>query len=380
MATGQQQQEFRTPQEYVQALAAADPQTALQIAMAETQRVQALAQQANAEYRAMAEIDFDNEGRIVKANMAGLWRLGQMYARSNLVPEQYRGKPDDCAIACQLAFRWRADPMMVMQSSYIVHGRPGIEGKLLIALLNSSGKIKGRLRFKLEGEGPNRKCTATAVDAESGDEVEAVVTWAMAEAEGWTKDKTSKSGYTQKSKWNTMPDLMFQYRAAAFLVRVHYPEVLMGMRTVDELEDIDGGAAPASNGKKTARTVEDLMEASEAATPVGFKDHTGPMPSDEELLEKEQAEQAQEGTEPEPEQKDETSDDRPWRNEPLPAGILARFETAVNHQQLDKARDDGIQAAQTKAEFDGVHLAHAGRGAELESGRQAKGRKQKNLV
>lgn len=240
--------------QYLEKVKEVGPQTALELVLAETERQKVAAEAKDAEYRAkeaeykaLAELEFDSDGRIVKANMAGLWRLANSYARSKIVPEQYRGNPDDCFIACQMAFRWKADPMMVMQSSYVVHGKPGIEGKLAIALINSSGKLKGRVRYKFNGEGKTRQCTAYAIDKETGDEVSSTVTWAMAEAEGWTK----KSG----SKWLTIPDVMFTYRSATFLVRQYFPEVLMGMKTVDELDD-----TAEAEPRRMPRSLDDLAD------------------------------------------------------------------------------------------------------------------------
>jgi hypothetical protein len=234
--------------DYCNKIAAANPSEAVQIALAEAERAKAVAEQAQAEYRAMAEVEFDAKGRIVKANLAGLYRLAQAYSGSQIVPEQYRGKPSDCFIACQMAFRLGVDPLAYMQASYIVHGKPGIEAKLAVAMLNTSGRIKGRISYKLEGtiKDKTRACTASAIDAETGEVVSATVDWAMVEAEGWA----SKSG----SKWKTMPDVMFHYRSAVFLIRLYYPEVLMGMQTRDELEDMGEAAPPARNlAELTAR-------------------------------------------------------------------------------------------------------------------------------
>jgi hypothetical protein len=52
----------------------------------------------------------------------------------------------------------------------------------------------------------------------------------MAKAEGWY----GKAG----SKWKTMPELMLQYRAAAFFGRLYCSDILMGMQTVEEVADI----------------------------------------------------------------------------------------------------------------------------------------------
>jgi hypothetical protein len=58
-----------------------------------------------------------------------------------------------------------------------------------------------------------------------------VVSMEMANAEGWL----SKNG----SKWKTMPEQMLMYRAATFFCRTYCPEVLAGVKTQDELMDIE---------------------------------------------------------------------------------------------------------------------------------------------
>ena len=160
-----------------------------------------------------------------------LFRVANMFAGSSLVPEQYRGKPNDCFIVCQMAFRLKVDPLMLMQKTYVVHGKPGMESQLLIALANTRGPFTGPIQWKFDGTGNKRQCTAYATHKISKAVCEATVTWDMAEKEGWIK----KAG----SKWQTIPDLMFQYRSATFLVRLYCPEVAMGFPTVDELDDID---------------------------------------------------------------------------------------------------------------------------------------------
>ena len=186
-----------------------------------------------------------------------LWRVATGYSRSKLVPEQFRGKSDDCFIICQLAIRLNVDPFMLMQSTYIVHGRPGFEAKLAIALLNSSGKIKGTVKTEFSGIGDDYGCRAWCVDAETGDRVDGPkIDIKMVKAEGWLKDNG-----TQKSKWATMPDMMFRYRAASYLIKTNYPEVLMGMPTVEEVEDV------ATVRTTTAMTNQTRVEALLAGAP-----------------------------------------------------------------------------------------------------------------
>ncbi len=224
---------FKSVEEYVNKLAQSSPQEAVQIALAERGRAANELQRARTEQQAMAELEFDDQGRIVKANLAGLFKLAGAYATAGeITPVAYRGNQSACFVACQMAFRLKVDAMAYMQNSYIVHGKPGMEAKFQIAMLNTSGKIKGRVRYRDERDPKTGKIiasTAYCFDAETGEEVCARVDSEMVKAEGWSKN----------TKWNTLPDLMFHYRAGSFLIRQYYPEVTLGMPTVEELRDLD---------------------------------------------------------------------------------------------------------------------------------------------
>lgn len=166
-----------------------------------------------------------------------LWRVAQLFASSQLVPEAFQDKPADCLIATQMAIRLGVDPFMFMQNTYVYKGKPGMEGKLAIALINSSGLFRGPLRYDLGGTGDARGCTAWAVDKDTGERIEGPrVTIATAKAEGW---------YGQNKKWQTIPDLMLQYRAGSWFGRLICPERLMGMQTIEELHDTGAAVAPA---------------------------------------------------------------------------------------------------------------------------------------
>lgn len=158
-----------------------------------------------------------------------LWRVARLFSESALVPAHFQGKPQDCFIASQMAMRLGVDPFMFMQNTYVTQGKPGMEGKLAIALVNSSGKFGGQLRFRLSGEGDDYGCVAYTTDKQTGEELTGPrVTIKVAKDEGW---------YSRNKKWQSIPDLMLQYRAGAWFGRLYCPERLMGMQTVDELID-----------------------------------------------------------------------------------------------------------------------------------------------
>lgn len=199
----------------------------------------------------------------------------EFLSNSNLVPEQYRsvtegrgkfGKGDgnfthnpnaaaNCLIALNMASRMGADPLMIMQNLYLIEGRPAWSSQFIIAAINSCGRFTAlRFEFKELGERDvsynetswsngskqvNKKtvrindfsCVAWATEKATGERIESSpITMDLAIKEGWY----GKSG----SKWQTMERQMAMYRAAAFFGRIYAPELLMGIQTKEEVDDI----------------------------------------------------------------------------------------------------------------------------------------------
>lgn len=228
-------------------------------------------------------------------------RVANMLSNSTLVPEQYRaitkvkiGKDNfgnmqfrdepnpnglsNCIVALNMANRMGADPLMIMQNLYLIEGRPSWSSQFIMASINSCGRFSS-LRFEVESLGEveveyqetawsngrknvvtktlkveNSTCVAWAI--ESGTEIpnfsleelkehggvykcckfygiplveSSKISVEMAVKEGWY----TKNG----SKWKTMPEQMLRYRAASFFGRVYAPELLMGLRSVEEEKD-----------------------------------------------------------------------------------------------------------------------------------------------
>ena len=163
-------------------------------------------------------------------------RIGKAFASSTLVPAAYRDNVANCIVALEMANRMGASPLLVMQNLYLVHGNPGWSSKFLIATFNQCGRFTA-LRY--EWNESRTTCRAWATEKSTGERIDGpTVSLDMAKAEGWS----TKNG----SKWQTMPELMLMYRAAAFLIRTYAPEISMGLSTSDELVDMgeQPGAKP----------------------------------------------------------------------------------------------------------------------------------------
>jgi len=225
-----------------------------------------------------------------------LQRSAKAFTNSTMVPPAYQAvitkgygqrattEPNpaavsNCMIALDMAQRLQANPLMVMQNLHIIEGKPSWSSQFIIAAINSCGRFSP-LRFDLQWldemdatystfewvDGRkveqkhavrirNARCVAWAVERGTSipqfslDDLKAhgsiyrcckhygipiiespPVTMEMAVNEGWY----GKNG----SKWRSMPDLMMQYRTAAFFGRIYAPELLMGLPTDDEVRDV----------------------------------------------------------------------------------------------------------------------------------------------
>ena len=193
--------------------------------------------------RAMAETTFG--GSISPFSNGDAFKLAcamaERIADSSLLPEDYRGKPENVLIAMDYASRLpNISPIMLIQNMDVVKGRPALRGTFLAGLINHS-PLFSRLKYEFRGTdnpggkpSPDYGCRAYAVERETGEIIYGTwIDWRMVEAEGWSANK----------KWTSMRDQMFEYRAAAFWSRANASDITLGMYETEELRDaaiIDG--------------------------------------------------------------------------------------------------------------------------------------------
>lgn len=158
-------------------------------------------------------------------------RVCMALAESSLVPKDYQGNVANCLIALDMSQRLGANVLAIMQSLYIVHGRPSWSSTFIAGAINTCGRFHP-VQYEMSGEGDTRACYCRATVRETQEEVVGpTVTIKMAKAEGWFQ----KNG----SEWQTMPELMLRYRAVTFFGRLYAPEILLGMQTDDEVIDVE---------------------------------------------------------------------------------------------------------------------------------------------
>lgn len=161
-----------------------------------------------------------------------LMEMSSFLSKSTVVPAVYMNRPENCFIALDMASRMGISPMIVMQNLHIIQGKPSWSGAAVASLIKASPQFKNvELVYVGTPNADNWGAYVTAESTITGKTIKGgTVTLAIAKKEGWFQ----KAG----SKWQTMPEIMLAYRAYAWFGRVHAPELLMGLQSSDEVEDV----------------------------------------------------------------------------------------------------------------------------------------------
>lgn len=185
-----------------------------------------------------------------------IYRIAAAYSRSNMVAPHYQGGKDsaghaNCFLVITMAEDLGLSHALALQHITPVKGKAAIDGQLAIGLIKKRAPIKGPIKYKIEGEGEDKQCTATVIDRETGEEVSYTLTKKQARQAGWYN--------SEHSYWHKNEDLMFMYRSATYLARVNYPEVLMGLYTSEEIADMKTAEQEQANSAQSSE-IKELLQ------------------------------------------------------------------------------------------------------------------------
>lgn len=163
-------------------------------------------------------LDSDNLDKMVL--------VAEQLANSRIsVPEHLRGNVGDCLAIVTQAMLWNMNPFAVAQKTHLVSGRLGYEAQLVNAVLQNSGAVRGFPNYDYRGDGATLECRVGFVPRGESD-----ILWGE-----WVRS----SDITVKNSplWKTNPKQQLGYLQVKNWARAFCPGAILGVYTVDELED-----------------------------------------------------------------------------------------------------------------------------------------------
>lgn len=153
--------------------------------------------------------------------MGHAYTLAQSICKTSLVPQTFRGKPEDGAVAIMAGAKWGLDAISSLQNIFIVHGSPSTYARVMKAVVLANGHKIWTV------ESSPTKVVVRGKRSDS-DEIEESV---------WTTQRAAPYAKTN-SKYATEPENMLYARATAECSRRTAPDCLLGMPySREEMED-----------------------------------------------------------------------------------------------------------------------------------------------
>lgn len=156
------------------------------------------------------------------------------------VPKHLQKSPGDCMAVVMQAMQWGMSPFVVAQKTHLVNGTLGYEAQLVAAVVNSSGALNGRLKVNFIGPWDEfkRKNFPKEMESQVGVSVYATL---KGDTEPTVLPVFYMSSITIRNSplWKNAPDQQMTYLAQKRWTRMFCPEALLGVYTVDELQEKD---------------------------------------------------------------------------------------------------------------------------------------------
>ena len=191
--------------------------------------------------------------------------LAERLSKSDSVPAQYKGKPDDILIAMALGSELGIHWTQALASIWITNGKPTIYGDMGLALVEASGLLEYINEWDESGlDGGTAFCQVKR----KGKPEPITRSFSMAQAEKvvFKGKRADGSTYTykltDKENWRNYDWRMRQFRARWLALRDQFADVLKGVIGREEVEEID--VTPPPEQVKALPTVQTAAEAPQA--------------------------------------------------------------------------------------------------------------------
>lgn len=175
---------------------------------------------------ATGNLSIGSGGNLDFANLNQIMEVAKVVAISQCaIPKHLRDNVGACLAICIQASEWRMSPFAVANKSYLVNDRIAFEAQLIAAVILKRAPIVGRIKYTFTGEGGKRKCRVNAVLTNDEGEVE------------YDSPEFDKIPTKNSPLWKSDPDQQLGYFSVRAMCRRHFPDVILGVYSGEEMAE-----------------------------------------------------------------------------------------------------------------------------------------------
>lgn len=171
----------------------------------------------------IAPAPFSAGGNLIReaaAVMADAHALAKAICNTQMIPQHFKGKPDECAAAMLYGASLGLDPMQAVKGIYVVHGSAALYARTMASIVL-------RDQHELWTVESTNEAVTVAGRRRGTDRVEQST---------WTYERAQLAGYTSNAKYKTDPQAMLYAKAVSEVCRKIAPDSLAGVYAVEELQ------------------------------------------------------------------------------------------------------------------------------------------------
>lgn len=167
---------------------------------------------------------------FMPTSLEGVIRLSELFAKSGLLPDSLKKKPEDVLYILMAGAEFGIPPTVALREMYVVNGRPGFSSLLKVGMVKNDSRCA---YFKLIKSTPEVAIFETKRKDEGVTRLE------------YTYEQAKAAGYTAKAgEWQKNPALMLRRRVTSQLCDEVYPDVTRGAISTDLGDEFDATTAP----------------------------------------------------------------------------------------------------------------------------------------
>ena len=172
---------------------------------------------------------------LVPTTLSEAMQFSEVLSQSAMVPREYQGKPANTLVAIQWGMELGLAPMQALQNIAVINGKPSIYGDALLAMVRADHRCRGVKEY-LDGE--TAVCLITR--SHNNGEVEEI-------ERKFSVDDAKRAGlWGKQGPWKQYPQRMLQMRARSLAIRDGFPDVIKGLISVEEAQDMPAPMKPVA--------------------------------------------------------------------------------------------------------------------------------------
>lgn len=168
------------------------------------------------------------------------------------MPKHFNGNSADCLAVIMQAMQWQMNPFAVAQKTHLVNGVLGYEAQLVNAVITSCAPVKDRLHYEWFGDWTKVIGKFVIKNGDKGEHRQPG--WKLADEEGlgvrvWATFRgeeeprvlellLAQARTRNSTLWADDPRQQLAYLATKRWSRLYCPDVILGVYSPDELEDV----------------------------------------------------------------------------------------------------------------------------------------------